>query len=152
MHPANSLDPHEQMKYQILEAAMAPKFSGYNIYVGRDIDLGDLRNIAAANEILARFEDIFMDGAVVHGVDVSGVNTSARLKKLGGYILLLVADYSTYQNKETEVAVDLPIKITDKLTDVETGEEIASKIDGQRVTVILSDRRARLFYSGPGWK
>jgi len=150
MHPANSLDPHEQMKYQILEAAMAPKFSGYNIYSGRDIDLGDLRNIAAANEILSRFEDIFIDGEVVQGVSASGANTSARLKKLGGDILLLVADYSTYQNKETEVAVNLPIKITDKLIDVETGEEIACKSDGQRVPVKLSDRRARLFYGKEG--
>jgi len=64
----------------------------------------------------------------------------------------LVADYSTYHNKETEITVDLPINITDQLTDVETGEEIARKSDGQRVTVKLSDRRARLFYSGPGWK
>ena len=66
--------------------------------------------------------------------------------------MLLVADYSTYQNKETEITVDLPIKITDKLTDVETGEEIACKSDGQQVTVKLSDRRARLFYNEPGWK
>ena len=66
--------------------------------------------------------------------------------------MLLVADYSTYQNKETEVAVDLPIKIADQLIDVETGEEIALKSDGQGVTVKLSDRRARLLYSGQGWK
>ena len=66
--------------------------------------------------------------------------------------MLLVADYSTYLYKETEVAVDLPINISDQLIDVETGEEIARKSYGQRVTVELSDRRARLFYSGPGWK
>ena len=64
----------------------------------------------------------------------------------------MVADYSTYHNKETEVTVDLPINITDQFTDVETGEKIAPKNDGLRVTVKLSDRRARLFYNEPGWK
>jgi len=63
-----------------------------------------------------------------------------------------VADYSTYQNKETEVAVDLPIKITDKLIDVETGEILASSGKGLTLTVNLLDRRARIFYGGPGWK
>jgi hypothetical protein len=39
MHPACALDPYAQMKYQIMEAMMAPNFTGYLMYAGKDIDL-----------------------------------------------------------------------------------------------------------------
>lgn len=51
---------------------MAHKFLGYNMYAGADIDVGDLRYMAEANEILARFENIFVDGEVIKGIKVSG--------------------------------------------------------------------------------
>lgn len=150
MHPVCSLDPHAQMKYQILEAAMAHKFLGYNMYAGADIDLGDLRYMAEANEILACFEDIFVDGVVIKGIKVSGANSSARAKRLGEHVLLLVADYSTYQTSRTEVTVGLPEHLADKFTDVETGEEVVPSDAALNFKVSFSDRRTRLFYGGPG--
>lgn len=150
MHPVCSLDPHAQMKYQILEAAMAHKALGYNMYAGSGIDLGDLRYMAEANEILSRFEDIFVDGEVVKGVKVLGTNASARAKQLGEHVLLLVSDYSTYQSRMTEVTVSLPEPLADKFTDVETGEQLVPSSEGLNLMVTLSDRRARLFYGGPG--
>ena len=152
MHPANSLDPHAQMKYQILEAAMAPKAFGYNMYAGGDIDLGDLRYIAEANEILSSYEDIFIDGEVIKGVSVSGTNNSARIKRLGDHILMMVADYSTYQHIKTRVKVTLPENLKDRYTDVESEEELIPDASGKQLTVNLGERRVRLFYGGPGWQ
>jgi len=149
MHPINSLDPHAQMKYQIFEAAMAHKFFGYNMYAGADIDLGDLRYMAKANEILARFEDIFVDGEVIKGIKVSGSNSSARAKRLENHVLLLVADYSTYEDVKTQVKVELPKHLADRFKDVEMGEEIMPTNNGLKLNVILKDRRAMLFYGGP---
>jgi len=146
MHPINSLDPHAQMKYQILEAAMAHKFLGYNMYAGEDIDVGDLRYMAEANEILARFEDIFIDGEVIKGIKVAGSNSSARAKRLGEHVLLLVGDYSTYEDVRTEVDVELPKFLAEKFKDVETGEEIVPTNKGLKLKVTLRDRRARLFH------
>lgn len=152
MHPVCSLDPHAQMTYQILEAAMAHKALGYNIYAGSDIDLGDLRSIAEANRILGRFEDLFVDGTVVKGATVSGTNASVRLKQLGKHILLLVADYSTYQPRRTLMEVTLPKRLADRFTDVETGQTVVpSGKHGRALRLWLSKRRARLFYGGPGW-
>ena len=151
MHPVNSLDPHAQMKYQILEAAMAPKFQGYNIYAGADIDLSDLRYIAEANQILARFEDIFIDGSVIKGLKVSGTNATAQAKRLGDHVLLFVADYSTYQHIKTQVEVVLPENLKDSYTDVESGEELIPDASGKQLTVYFYERRVRLFYGGTGW-
>jgi len=152
MHPANSLDPNGQMKYQILESAMAHKFLGYNIYAGGDIDLGDLRYIAEANEILSSYEDIFIDGEVIKGISVSGKNSSARIKRLGDHVLMLVADYSSYQHIKTQVKVTLPENLKDRYTDVESEEELIPDASGKQLTVNLYERRARMFYGGPGWK
>ena len=111
-----------------------------------------MRNIAAANEILSRFEDILIDGEVVQGVSASGVNTSARIKRLGEHMLLLVADYSTYQPSRSEVVVNLPQSLADNFIDIETGEHLVPDSTGMNFAVTLSVRRARLFYGGPGWK
>ena len=64
---------------------------------------------------------------------------------------LLVADYSTYQPSKTQVKVTLPLHFTDRFTDIETGEQIATEGAGKELTVILSKRRARMLYGGPGW-
>lgn len=152
MHPVSSLDPYAQMKYQILEAAMAHKFLGYNMYAGVDIDLGDLRYMAEANELLARFEDLFIDGEVVEGIKVSKKNVSAKVKKLGEHFLLLAGDYSTYQHQSTSIKVTLPDILPDTFTDVETGEQFTITTKDNRLEINFSDHRARLLYAGPGWQ
>ena len=132
---------------------MAHKAFGYNIYAGADIDLGDLKYMAEANEILPRFADIFVDGKVIGGLSVSKKNISAQAKRLGEHVLLLVADYSTYRPIRTEVTVGLPQYLADNFTDVETGEHLVYEGKGLNLKVMLSSgRRARVFYGGPGWK
>ena len=152
MHPVNSLDPHAQMKYQILEAAMAPKALGYNMYAGAETDLGDLRYIAEANAILSHYEDIFIDGEVIRGVGVSRKNSSARIKRLGDHVLLLVAEYSTYLPIERQLKVTIPANLPETYTDIETGEQLFISGYERQLSVSISDRRARLLYGGPGWR
>ena len=142
-----SLDPHEQMKYQILEMMMAPKALGYTVYAGNDFDLGDMKYTAEANAILARFENIITDGEVIPDLTVQGTKQSTiRAKKLGAEILVLVSDYSTYDPVNTELSFSFPQ--TKSLVDVETGQAIKPTADGI-YRIALKERRLRMLYSGP---
>jgi len=130
---------------------MTHKAFGYNMYAGADVDLGDLRHTAEANSILSKFEDIFVEGEVVKGLRTTGINASIRAKRLGEHILLLVADYSTYQHIKTQVKVTLPENLKDRYTDVESEEELIPDASGKQLTVNLYEQRVRLFYGGAGW-
>jgi hypothetical protein len=80
MHPACALDPYAQMKYQIMEAMMAPNFTGYLMYAGKDIDLGDMKYMGQANALMRRFEEIILKGKSLKPIEInewSGV----RIKK-----------------------------------------------------------------------
>jgi hypothetical protein len=140
-----SLDPHEQMKYQILEMMMAPKARGYTVYAPNDFDLGDMKVAAEANTLLARFEDLFTDGELVEGLAARGTKESTvRAKRLGNRLLVLVSDYSTYDPIETDVSFDLPA--APSLLDAETGEEL--KPTGQGTyKVTLKQTRLRILHT-----
>ena len=153
MHAVCSLDPHAQMLYQILEVAMSPRGAGYIIYAPRDIDLGDLKYMAEANALLGRFQDIFLKGETIAQdklVVTDPQFQSIRIKKLGDEVLMLVADYSTYEPVETFVTFiinDFEIK---EVTDVVTGEVFRCDEEGMTVfNIPVKEARARLFYSGP---
>ena len=153
MHPSCSLDPHSQMLYQILEVAMAPRGAGYTMYPPQDIDLGDLKFMAEANGLLGRFSDIFLNGEV-HPADKFLIAEpkfqSVRLKKLGDEVLMLVADYSTYDPVETSVDVLIDDLKIDQLTDAVTGEVFKrSTKDLTFFSIPVKETRARLLYSGP---
>jgi len=145
MHPACALDPYAQMKYQILEAMMAPNFSGYLMYAGKDIDLGDMKYMAQANALMTRFEEIILKGKSIKPIEINDWS-GIRIKKFGSKGLVLVSDYSTYEPEETVVQFSSK-ELSDKtLIDAETGENI-EPVSGI-YNVKIKAERARLFQFG----
>jgi hypothetical protein len=145
MHPACALDPYSQMKYKILEAMMAPNFTGYLMYAGKDIDLGDMKYMGQANALMRRFEEIILKGKSLKPIEInewSGV----RIKKLDSKGLVLVSDYSTYEPEETIVRFSSKELFEKTLIDAETGEKVEPVLGVYNVK-IKSDR-ARLFHFG----
>jgi hypothetical protein len=143
MHPACALDPYAQMKYQILEAMMAPNFAGYLMYAGKDIDLGDMKYMGQANALMRRFEEIILKGKAMKPIEInewSGV----RIKKLASQGLVLISDYSTYEPDEKIVRFSSKELSENVLVDAETGEEI-EPVSGIYNVKIKADR-ARLFH------
>ncbi|MFQ5686766.1 MAG: hypothetical protein ACE5GV_08910 [Candidatus Scalindua sp.] len=145
MHPACALDPYAQMKYQILEAMMAPKFSGYIMYAGKDIDTGDMKYMAEANILLQRFEDIIRNGIAFKPIEISKWSV-VRIKKLNERGIVSVSDYSTYEPEEKTVQFSSRDLSGKTLIDAETGEEI--KPFKGTYEVRINEERARLFYFG----
>jgi hypothetical protein len=143
MHPACALDPYTQMKYQILEAMMALKFSGYIMYAGKDIDTGDMKYMAEANILLQRFEEIILKGKALKPININKWSV-VRVKKLGDKGLVLVSDYSTYEPEENIVHFSSSDLSEETLIDAETEEEI-KPINGTYEVRII-DERVRLFY------
>lgn len=144
MHPVCCLDPHAQMKYQILEAMMVPKFGGYTMYAGQDTDLGDMKYMGEANAIMIRFEDLVMDGEALEPITIREGLSGVRIKKKGNEALVLVSDYSTYKPKETVVKFSTKELGGRALVDVETNEKIAP--NGNEYTVKIKKERARVFH------
>jgi len=145
MHPACALDPYAQMKYQILEAMMAPNFAGYLMYAGKDIDLGDMKYMGQANALMRRFEEIILKGKSIKPIEInewSGV----RIKKLGSQGLVLVSDYSTYEPEEKIVRFSSKVLCEKTMVDAETGEKI-EPVSGI-YNVKIKAERARLFHFG----
>ena len=143
MHPACALDPYAQMKYQILEAMMAPSFSGYLMYDGGDIDLGDMKYMAQANALMRRFEEIILKGKSIKPIEInewSGI----RIKKLGSKGLVLVSDYSTYEPEEKVVRFSSKELFEKTLIDAETGEKVEPVLGVYNVKI--KSERARLFH------
>jgi hypothetical protein len=121
--PACALDPYAQMKYQILEAMMAPNFSGYLMYAGKDIDLGDMKYMGQANTLMRRFEEIILKGKSIKPIEInewSGI----RIKKLDSKGLILVSDYSTYEPEEKVVQFSSKELFEKTLVDAQTGEKV----------------------------
>jgi len=145
MHPACALDPYAQMKYQILESMMAPNFSGYLMYAGKDIDLGDMRYMGEANALMRRFEEIILKGKSIRPIEInewSGI----RIKILGSKGLVLVSDYSTYEPDEKIVQFSSKELFEKTLVDAETAEKIRP-VSGI-YNVKIKSERARLFHFG----
>ena len=153
MHPANTLDPYEVMKYQILETALGAPIRGYAVYAGRDIDLGVLINMAAANRIISKYEDIVLDGKVVsRDLKSSSQSTGVRGKKLGDRMLIIVSDYSTFGSTPKVVKVSIPPVATESvIIDTETDQKLATLKPGNgSFEVKLGPRsRARVLLSSP---
>ena len=143
MHPACALDPYAQMKYQILEAMMAPNFAGYLMYAGKDIDLGDMRYMGQANTLMIRFEEIILKGKSIKPIEINE-RSGVRIKKLGSKGLVVVSDYSTYEPEEKVVRFSSNELSEQILVDAETGEKI-EPVSGIYNVEIKSDR-ARLFH------
>jgi len=145
MHPACALDPHSQMKYQILESMMAPNFAGYIMYAGKDIDVADMKYMAEANALMIRYEDIILKGKTVKPIEINKW-AGVRIKKLESQGLVLVSDYSTYEPEEKIIRFssgDLSGKI---MVDTETGEKLYPVAGTYEVKIC--NERARLFYFG----
>jgi hypothetical protein len=143
MHPACALDPYAQMKYQIMEAMMAPNFSGYLMYAGKDIDPGDMIYMGQANALMRRFEEIILKGKSIKPIEInewSGI----RIKKLASQGLVLVSDYSTYEAEEKIVRFSSKVLSEKTMVDAETGEMVKPVLGIYNVK-IKSDR-ARLFH------
>ena len=133
------------MKYQILEAMMAPKFTGYVMYAGRDTDLGDMKYMAVANGLMGKFEDLIVDGEASAPITIKEGLSGVRIKRLGDEALVLVSDYSTYEPRETTVRFASTELAGRMLVDAETGGKIAPA--GNEYTVRIKGERARLFHA-----
>ena len=143
MHPACALDPYAQMKYQILESMMAPNFSGYLMYAGNDIDLGDMKYMGQANTLMRRFEEIILKGKSIKPIEInewSGI----RIKKLGSKGLVLVSDYSTYEPEEKVVRFSSKELFEKTLIDAETEEKVEPVLGVYNVKI--KSERAPLFH------
>jgi len=123
MHPACALDPYAQMKYQIMEAMMAPKFAGYYMYDGKDIDVGDMKYMAEANALMVRFENIIRKGKAEKPIDLDR-SSGIRIKSVDSEGLVLVSDYSTYEPVGKNVCFPASILSGQTLIDTETNEII----------------------------
>lgn len=152
MHPACMLDPYEVMKYQILETALGAPIKGYAVYAGRDIDLGVLINMAAANQIISKYEDIVLDGEVVNrDVRCSSKSAGVRGKKLGDRVLIVVSDYSTFGPTPKMVKVSIPPVVTESvIIDADTGQRLAALGAGKgSFEVEIGPSRARVLLCSP---
>jgi len=145
-NPFNALDPHVQMKYQMLEMAFAAPMAGYNMYAGNDIDSGDLKYLAEFNAIVQRLEDLIIDGKPVAGATTTSTHGSVRVKQLGNKRAILVSDYTTYDNEaRTEITISLPFVGPVVLKDIKTQEKVAKLDAGENTfNVTLGPSRARV--------
>lgn len=148
MHPVCALDPYAIMKYQIMEAMMAPNFAGYHMYDGKDIDLGDMKYMAEANALMVLFENIIRNGKAEKPIEINGWS-GVRIKSLDSEGLVLVSDYSTYEPVGKNVSFSSSILSGQTLIDTETNEAIRP-VNGIYY-VKINENRARLFhFSTPG--
>lgn len=154
-NPSCQLDPRSQMKYQILEGALAG-MEGYGVYSSNDIDLGDLRQMALANRLIVKYEDIILDGEPAN--DVTFVTLppelkmmrSLRARRLGERILIYVADYTTYKPIVTKLKINIPVEMSMMVVDAEDGTKIAELMPGKEIFEIeLKEERGRLFLVKP---
>lgn len=122
------------MKYQIMEVMMAPKFAGYYMYDGKDIDVGDMKYMAEANALIVRFEKLLRDGKVEEPIKIDKWS-SVRIKWLDHEGLVLVSDYSTYEPAEKDISFSSAILSGQTLVDVETNEVIRSLNDIYKVGI-----------------
>jgi len=154
-NPSCQLDPRAQMKYQILEGALAG-MDGYEVYAGNDIDLGDLRQMALANRLITKYEDIIMDGQPVE--DIFFVDStpetktfpSLRARRLGDRTLLWVADYTTYKPVSTVMKIRVTVDKLMVVIDAESGAKVGTITPGKNVIdVEVKEERGRLLLIQP---
>jgi hypothetical protein len=171
-HPALCHDPHDVQGYQILENVMSAKVAGYSMYAGSDLDLGDMKAMAWANSLIAPVEDIILDGQIDRGIKVvsrlgfrisdfgfrifqtpgnqksaikNRQSASARAKRLGDRLLVLVSDYSTFDPIPTTVELEYPAQREMTFKDLATGQVVARVSQGHgRFSVTLKEKRAVL--------
>ncbi|MFQ5786446.1 MAG: hypothetical protein ACE5H1_00545 [Thermodesulfobacteriota bacterium] len=154
-NPSCQLDPRSQMKYQILEGALAG-MEGYGVYAANDIDLGDLRQMALANRLIVKYEDIILDGKAAN--DVTFVTLppelkmmrSLRARRLGERILIYVADYTTYRPVATKMKIRVPVERPVVVVDAEDGTRIAELSPKKDVfDIVIRENRGRLLLVKP---
>ncbi len=154
-NPSCQLDPRSQMKYQILEGAVAG-MDGYEVYACNDIDLGDLRYMALANRLIVKYEDIILDG---HSVDdITFVNLPLRLKmlrslrarRLKEQTLIWAADYTTYKSVATSMKIRVPVNKAMVVIDTEIGVEVARLTPKKNIMDLeVKQERGRLLLVHP---
>lgn len=154
-NPSCQLDPRSQMKYQILEGALAG-MDGYQVYASNDIDLGDLRYMALANRLIVKYEDIILNGHVRNDVKFVDLPPqlkmlrSLRAKKLGGLTLIWVADYSTYKPVPTLMKIRIPVEEPMNVIDAENDLEIAKLTpENNIINIKIKEERGRLLLIQP---
>jgi len=157
-NPSCQLDPRLQMKYQILEGALAG-IDGYQVYASNDIDLADLRYMALANLLIVKYEDIILNGHVrddVKFVDLPSelkMLRSLRARKLGKLTLIWVADYSTYKPIPTLMKIRIPTEEPMKVIDTENGLEITKLApENNIINIKIKEERGRLLLIQPAFK
>jgi len=155
-NPSCQLDPRSQMKYQILEGALAG-MDGYQVYSGNDVDLADMRHMALANRLVVKYEDIILDGKPADDVVFASavpkelkMLRSLRARRLGDRTLIWVADYSTYQPIPTEMSIKMSVNKDMAVIDAESGDEVAKLTPRLNVfSVKLKEERGRLLLVKP---
>ncbi len=154
-NPSCQLDPRSQMKYQILEGALAG-MEGYGVYSANAIDLGDLRQMARANRLIVKYEDIILDGEPANDVTFGNLPPelkmmrSLRARRLGERILIYVADYTTYKPISTKLKIRVPVDKPMVVIDAEDETKIAELMPGKEIFEIeLKEERGRLLLVKP---
>ncbi len=154
-NPSCQLDPRSQMKYQILEGALAG-MDGYQVYAGNDIDLGDLRYMALANGLIVKYEDIILNGHSIDDITFEGLPPelkmlrSLRARRLGERTLIWAADYTTYESVPTLIKIRVPVDKAMVVLDAESGLEIDRLTPRKNVlNVEVKEERGRLLLVQP---
>jgi len=158
LNPSSQLDPRSQLKYQILEGALAG-MEGYGVYSANDIDLGDLRQMALANRLIVKYEDIILDGKSANDVGFVSLPPelekmrSLRARRLGELTLIYVADYTTYRPVTTKLNLRVPVDKHMVVVDAEDETKIAELLPGKDTfEVELKEERGRLLLIKPETK
>jgi len=145
----NGLDPHEINKYQILETVMSGSRKGFSFYASSCDDLLDWKYMAEAVNILAKVEDIIIDGKITNRAEIGASAGHVRTLEKGSEALILAAEYFTYENLPMDIEVIFKPKEEVKVIDVETGKQVAVISPNKpSFEVQLTRDRARLLYVG----
>lgn len=145
----NGLDPHRINKYQILEAVMSGSRKGFSFWASTGDDLLDWKYMAEAVNILAKVEDIIIDGKITNRAEIGASAGHVRTLEKNSEALILVAEYWTYENIPMDIEVIFKPKEEVKVIDVETGKQVAViSPDKPEFEVTLTKDRARLLYVG----
>ena len=145
----NGLEPHSIMKYQIWESLCAGA-KGYALWAfSSGIDLLDMKYMADAMRVMNKVEDIIMDGKPTKRAKVLSKQGNVRTIECGDEAVVLVSDYSTYEDVPLDVEIEYKVKKKVKVIDLESGEEIGQLGPAKdKLKIRLSRERARVLYIG----
>jgi len=148
MDPMYAFHPHKIMKYLLLEV-LAAGGAGFQLYYPGDPDVLHYKYVADVVRMILPVEDIILEGELIGETELlcNAGNLRGLKHKQGS--LILVSDYSTFENVPVEIVVYYEVKEKLDVVDLET-KEVIGQLSSEKQTfkVRLGKERARLFYVG----